>query len=302
MSDQKFNPIAGQPINLADGLRLILAPNPSPMTYWGTNTYILGDTSVAIIDPGPDDDDHLSAIIAAVGVDVISHIFVTHAHIDHSPLSRKLSEKTGALVYAYGPAEAGRSGIMQKLAKQGLAGGGEGIDANFIPDKRMATGDIITTDEWTLQALHTPGHIGNHLSLIWRDAVFTGDHIMGWASSLVSPPDGDLTDFMISCEKLAKIDAKVFYPGHGAPVVDPAGRIEWLIAHRKKREMQILNAICKEGLTTDQITRLIYIDVGPTLINAAKRNVFAHLVDLSQKGLIKAFPSLNSNAIFTLKN
>ena len=302
MSDKKLNPIAGQPINLADGLRLILAPNPSLMTYWGTNTYILGDTSVAIIDPGPDDDDHLTAIIAAVGVNVVSHIFVTHAHIDHSPLSRKLSERTGALVYAYGPAEAGRSEVMQKLANQGLAGGGEGIDTQFAPDKTMATGDIITTDQWTLQALHTPGHIGNHLSLIWRDAVFTGDHIMGWASSLVSPPDGDLTDFMISCEKLAKIDAKIFYPGHGAPVVDPAGRIKWLIAHRKKREAQILNAIRSEGLTTDQITRLIYVDVGSILINAAKRNVFAHLVDLSQKGLIKAFPSLNANAIFRLKN
>ncbi|MFT5650049.1 MAG: glyoxylase-like metal-dependent hydrolase (beta-lactamase superfamily II) [Yoonia sp.] len=302
MSDQEFNPVAGQPVNLADGLRLVLAPNPSPMTYLGTNTYILGQKTIAIIDPGPDDDDHLSAILATAGTGTITHIVVTHAHIDHSPLARRLSAKTGAPISAYGPAEAGRSAVMQQLAAQGLAGGGEGIDAAFSPDVIMASGDTITTDEWTLQALHTPGHIGNHISLIWGDAVFTGDHVMGWASSLVSPPDGDLTDFMESCEKLAQIDARIFYPGHGAPVTDPAERVAWLLAHRRGREAQILNALTPAGRTTDQITGLVYADVNPALMGAAKRNVFAHLVDLSQRGLITAHPSLQTDAIFSMRN
>ncbi|MCO4847520.1 MAG: MBL fold metallo-hydrolase [Yoonia sp.] len=302
MSDQEFTPVAGQPVRLTDELRLILAPNPSPMTYLGTNTYLLGQTSIAVIDPGPDDDDHLAAIHAAAGAGDISHIIVTHAHLDHSPLARRLSKQTGAPVYGFGHAAAGRSTVMQQLADQGLAGGGEGIDVDFAPDVIMASGDAVTTDEWTLKALHTPGHIGNHLSLIWGNAVFTGDHVMGWASSLVSPPDGDLTDFMMSCEKLAQIDAHIFYPGHGAPIIDPAHRIAWLIAHRRGREAQILNALTPVGLTADQITDMVYVDVNPALMPAAKRNVFAHLVDLSQRGLITAHPTLQTDAIFTAKN
>ncbi|MFT5867787.1 MAG: glyoxylase-like metal-dependent hydrolase (beta-lactamase superfamily II) [Gammaproteobacteria bacterium] len=302
MSDHEFDPVAGHPLQLARGLRLILAPNPSPMTYLGTNTYLLGNTSIAVIDPGPDDDDHLAAILAATHTGTISHIIVTHAHLDHSPLARRLSAHTGAPVHGYGPATAGRSTIMQRLADQGFAGGGEGIDSDFAPDVILSSGDCVSTDEWTLKALHTPGHIGNHLSLIWGDAIFTGDHVMGWASSLVSPPDGDLTDFMASCEKLAQIDARIYFPGHGAPVTIPSERIAWLVAHRRGREAQILDTLSPEGLTVDQITRAVYTDVKPALIAAAKRNVFAHLVDLQQRGLITACPDLQSDAIFAIEN
>ena len=302
MSDQEFNPVAGHPVHLADGLRLILAPNPSPMTYQGTNTYLLGHKSIAVIDPGPDNDEHLAAIHAAAGDGDISYIIVTHAHLDHSPLARRLSTQTGAPIYGYGPAVAGRSAIMQRLAGQGLAGGGEGIDVDFGPDVVIASGDCVITDEWTLEALHTPGHIGNHLCLIWGDTVFTGDHVMGWASSLVSPPDGDLTDFMSSCEKLARIDARIYFPGHGAPVTNPKERIAWLIAHRRRRETQILGTLTSVGKTVDQITLAVYKDVSPALIPAAKRNVFAHLVDLQQRGQITAHPDLQSDAVFTAKN
>lgn len=299
MTQGEFNPVAGQPLQLAQGLRMILAPNPSPMTYLGTNTYLLGDAQIGVIDPGPDDDAHLAAILAGAGQ--ITHIMVTHAHLDHSPLARRLSALTGAPIYGFGPAQAGRSAIMQRLAAEGLAGGGEGIDADFTPDITMATGDKISADDWSLTALHTPGHIGNHLSFIWNDAVFTGDHVMGWASSLVSPPDGDLTDFMASCDALGKIDASVYYPGHGAPVLDPAGRLNWLITHRRGREAQIIAAIGPQGATADQITKAVYADVPPTLIPAAKRNVFAHLIDLVQRDIVTAAPTLQIDAIFSAK-
>lgn len=301
MTSDEFNPIAGQPLQLAHGLRMVLAPNPSPMTYLGTNTYLLGDTQIGVIDPGPVNDMHLNAIMDAASSGTISHIIVTHAHLDHSPLARRLSALTGAPIYGFGPAHAGRSVVMQRLADQGLAGGGEGIDVEFTPDISIGTGDVIHADTWSLMALHTPGHIGNHLSFIWNDAVFTGDHVMGWASSLVSPPDGDLTDFMASCKALGKIDAKTYYPGHGAPVTDPAGRLNWLITHRRTREAQITNAIGPQGATADQITRIVYTDVTPALVQAAKRNVFAHLIDLVQRDIITVSPTLKIDAVFTAK-
>lgn len=298
MSDPNFNPVAGIPMPLAKGLRLILAPNPTPMTYLGTNTYLLGDADIAVIDPGPDDDAHLAAILRATDKGKITHIVVTHAHLDHSPLARRLSAQTGASVYGFGPASAGRSSVMQRLADQGLAGGGEGIDRDFSPDIGLSTGDKIITDDWTLQAIHTPGHIGNHLSFIWEGTVFTGDHVMGWASSLVSPPDGDLTDFMTSCKTLSAINAHVFYPGHGAPVTDPAGRLAWLVAHRKSREAQILAVLEQGDTTADNITQFIYADLSPALFMAAKRNVFAHLIDLTQRQHVAADPTLQIDAIF----
>ncbi len=302
MSETTFAPIAGVPLRLADDLRLILAPNPSPMTYWGTNTFLLGHKQIAVIDPGPDDNAHLEAIMAAVGAAQVSHIIVTHAHLDHSPLARPLSDLTGAPIYAFGPAHKGRSAIMQQLADQGLAGGGEGIDAAFIPDIVVADGEQINGADWSLTAIHTPGHIGNHICLTWGDAIFTGDHVMGWASSLVSPPDGDLTDFMQSCEKLKSYDARIFYPAHGAPIKQAPDRLNWLIDHRDARTSQILAAIDHQPREIDEITATVYHDVNPALLPAAKRNVFAHLVDLHQRGEITAKPALSTKAKFAKQN
>lgn len=285
---------------LEDGLRLVLAPNPSPMTNLGTNTYLLGTTQLCIIDPGPDDDAHLAALIAAIGNARVSDIVVTHNHLDHSPLARKLSTATGAKIHAFGTHLDGRSAIMTTLAAQGLAGGGEGIDTTFVPDMILADGDTLQGHDWQLTALHTPGHIGNHLSLLWNDAVFTGDHVMGWASSLVSPPDGDLTDFMLSCEKLREIPARIYYAGHGAPIHDPAARLDWLIAHRRQRESQILACLARNPATPHELTRAIYQDVPDGLFLAAQRNVFAHLVDLHQSGKIKASATLSIDAQYRL--
>ena len=249
-----------------NGIRCVLAPNASPMTYWGTNSYIVGEGQVAIIDPGPDDPTHLTALLDALEPgESVSHIFVTHSHVDHSPLARTLSAQTGAPVLAYGDSQAGRSSVMAKLVKQGMTDGGEGIDRDFSPDIKMQDGECVSGDSWALSAIWTPGHIGNHLCFAWGDRVFTGDHIMGWASSLVSPPDGDLTDFMASLHRLADHPARVYYPGHGAPVTDPASRRQWLIDHRLDREKSIIATLTAGPQTVRAITESIYVDTNPAL-------------------------------------
>lgn len=295
-----FNPPVGVAQQVAPGLRRILAPNPSPMTYRGTNTYVLGAKDLAVIDPGPASDAHLEAILDAVGPGQrISHILVTHTHLDHSPLSRPLAARTGAPVLAFGGPFAGRSPVMQRLAKSGLMGGGEGVDADFKPDQTLAHGDTVDGDGWQLRALHTPGHIGNHLSFAWEDACFVGDHVMGWASSLVSPPDGDLTDFMASCDTLERETWRVFFPGHGAPIGDPAARLAWLVAHRQGREAAILDALTQGSADAMTLARQIYTDTPAVLLDAAARNVLAHLVDLVGKSRVTPVGTLTAQAQFT---
>ena len=296
-----FNPQTGVPEVLEPGLRRILAPNPSPMTYRGTNTYLIGTQDLAVIDPGPKDARHLQAILDAVGPDQsISHILVSHSHLDHSPLARDLSDATGAPIYAFGGPVAGRSAVMAQLAKAGLAGGGEGIDQGFAPDICLADGDILRGSDWELEAIHTPGHLGNHLAFGWGDICFTADHVMGWASSLVSPPDGDLTDFMASCRRLAARSWRVFYPGHGAAIDDPAGRLDWLIAHRLMRETAILDILRKKAATAATLARTIYTETPAALLPAAERNVFAHLVDLTSQSRIQPVGQLSVDAQFQL--
>lgn len=297
-----FNPDAEIAIELEPGLRRILAANPSPMTYRGTNTYLLGNTSLAVIDPGPTLPDHLEAILAAVEPNQrITHIIVTHSHLDHSPLAAELSQRTDAPIYAFGGAKAGRSTVMTQLAAAGMAGGGEGIDSEFRPDITVADGAFITGDGWTLEVIHTPGHLGNHIALAWKDACFTADHVMGWASSLVSPPDGDLSDFMASCYRLRQRPWRVFHPGHGAPVFDPADRLDWLIAHRKSREAAILNGLAKSPATAQSLAQEIYTTTPASLLAAAERNTFAHLVDLIGKSQVEAIGNLAATARFQLR-
>lgn len=294
-----FNPQPGLAIELDPGLRRILAPNPSPMTFRGTNTYLIGSSGLAVIDPGPDSAPHLEAILAAVQPGQrITHIIVTHSHLDHSPLARGLSQATGAPVYAFGGAGTGRSAVMSELAASGLAEGGEGIDTGFAPDITVRDSDVIGGDGWELEVIHTPGHLGNHIALAWNDACFTADHVMGWASSLVSPPDGDLTDFMASCRRLRQRSWRVFHPGHGAPVTDPAGRLDWLIAHRQSREAAILQALGQAPATARALAEQIYTETPPALLKAAERNVFAHLVDLSGRGLAAPQETLSAAAVF----
>lgn len=299
MTDDAFNPLPGRPETLEPGLRRILASNPSPMTYRGTNTYLLGESRIAVIDPGPDVRAHLDAILSALAPgETVSHILVTHAHRDHSGLAPGLASATGAPVLAFGSALDGRSEAMQRLAATGLAGGGEGLDTTFEPDHRLTDGDRVDGGAWSLTALRTPGHAASHLCFAWGDAVFSGDTVMGWASTMVSPPDGDLTAFMASTERLRSLDARVFYPGHGAPVPRPADRCAWLLSHRRGRESAILAALPAEGLTPAAVTAIVYHDVAPPLLPAAERNVLAHLIDLVQRNLVVAHPAPAADAIY----
>ncbi|MEV8467853.1 MBL fold metallo-hydrolase [Fluviibacterium sp. DFM31] len=294
-------PVPGQAEDLAPGLRRVLAPNPSPMTFWGTNTYLLGDRDVAVIDPGPDSASHLEAILAVLRPGQrITRILVTHAHRDHAPLARALADRTGAPVLAYGPATSGRSAVMQRLVAEGFTGGGEGVDAGFQPDRCLPDGAQVTGAGWTLTAMWTPGHMGNHMAFVWNDAVFTGDLVMGWASSLISPPDGDLAAFLSSCHRLRALAPRILHPGHGLPVTDPAARIDWLIAHRHAREAQILAALPPQGIGLNALTHAIYDSETPAaLLPAAERNVLAHLIDLTTRGKVRATPGLSPEALFS---
>ncbi len=275
------------PLQLEPGLLRLLAPNPSPMTEAGTNSYLLGHDQVCIIDPGPDDPRHLRALLAAIDGRPVRGIVVTHAHRDHSALARALAAATRAPVLAFGDATSGRSPAMQRLAGAGI-GGGEGVDAGFAPDIQLRDGESLHGTGWSLRAFHTPGHFGNHLCLEWNGALFTGDLVMGWASSLVSPPDGDLTRFMRSCARMRNLAPRILYPGHGAPVVDAVDRIDWLIAHRRGREAQILAALSDGPASPDALTALIYADTPAALRPAAMRNILAHLIDLAERNVVTA--------------
>ena len=293
-------PTPGAAQELEPGVRCILAPNPSPMTLHGTNTYLLGNTDLAVIDPGPENSAHLAAILGAARGAKISAILVTHSHLDHSPLARSLAAETGAPVMAFGNSTAGRSAHMQAIAESGLAGGGEGVDPDFHPDIALADGQEISGDSWVLKALWTPGHFCNHMCFAAGDLVFTGDHVMGWASSMVSPPDGDLTAFMTSCARLAKRDDRVFYPGHGAPVHDPRERLSWLIAHRRRREAQILRALNSGPASATALAAEIYTEIPANLLPAARRNVLAHLIDLHIRKKVDSTGALSEHSEFAL--
>ena len=278
-----MKPEPGVMQQIEPGLRSVLAPNPSPMTHWGTNTFLLGEGEVAVIDPGPALPAHLAAILAALRPgERISHIFVTHAHLDHSPLARPLAEATGAEVLAFGDARAGLSPRMAGV--QGL-GGGEGLDLAFTPDRCLQDGEVVAGGTWALEVLHTPGHLGSHICLGWGDRLFTGDHVMGWAPSLVSPPEGDMTDYMASLARLAQRPWLRLYPAHGAAIEVPATRLRELITHRQSREALILQALTQprplEALLAD-----VYHDTAPALLPAARRNLLAHLLDLLHRNEI----------------
>ncbi|MGZ9812348.1 MBL fold metallo-hydrolase [Pseudoroseicyclus sp. H15] len=293
-------PEPGVAERVGPGVLRVLAPNASPMTFWGTNSYIVGETRLAVIDPGPDTPAHLAVLERAIGGRPVEAILVTHAHLDHSALAPALAARTGAPVLAYGDALAGRSAAMTRLAQSGRAGAGGGVDERFSPTFTLADGERLTGPDWELEALWTPGHFGNHLSFRLGEVIFTGDVAMGWASSVVSPPDGDVSHFLASCRRLASLSPARLLPGHGAPVERPAERLAWLIRHREERTAQILAALADGPMRPAEITSRLYGDIAWSLRGAAERNVFAHLVDLEEKSLVQAAPSLAPDATFIL--
>lgn len=279
------------------GLCRLVAPNPSPMTEAGTNSYVLGLTDVAVIDPGPDDPDHLAALEQVVAGRAVRAVIVTHSHLDHSPGAARIAERLHAPVLGFGRSDAGRSDVMRGL--EGLVGGGEGVDIAFVPDETLSDGARVTGDGWTLDALHTPGHMANHLSLHWRerDETFTGDTVMGWASTLISPPDGDLGQFMASLDRLEALNAKRFHPGHGMAIDTPSARCRELRHHRQGREAAILSALSTPRRIPDLVGQ-IYADTPSALHAAAARNLLAHLVHLEQTGRVGATPAIHPEAVW----
>jgi len=291
------------PETVAPSLRRILAPNPSPMTAEGTNTWLLGTRGLAVIDPGPDDPAHLATILAAVGPGQrITHIIVTHAHRDHSALAPALSRATGAPVLAFGDARAGRRPLMEDLARRRPSGSGEGVDTGFRPDRPVADGERITGDGWMLDVLHTPGHFGNHICLVRGDEIFSGDHVMGWSTSIVAPPDGDMAAYMASLDRLAQANGRRLYPGHGAPVEAPRARIDALRHHRHERAAAIARELGHGPAAAETLARAIYTDIPPVLLGAATANVFAHLIEMMELGQATPAGPLAIDMSFTLSN
>jgi glyoxylase-like metal-dependent hydrolase (beta-lactamase superfamily II) len=257
-------------------VRRITADNPSPYTFKGTGTYLIGRDRVAVIDPGPLQDDHLAALLRALDGVTISHILVTHTHIDHSPLAAGLKAATGAPVLAYGP--------HPSHGTEGELGG----DRGFVPDQRLADGDVVTGPGWTLEAIHTPGHASNHLCFALREeaSVFTGDHVMGWSTTVVSPPDGDMAAYMTSLDKLRRRSEKLYIPSHGPEIADGPGFTRALLGHRRQREAAILRRLEAGPAAIPEIVAQIYRDLDPRLVAAAGRSVMAHLIKLETESKV----------------
>lgn len=281
--DKTFDLPAGQVEEVMPGVRRLLADNPSPFTYKGTISYIVGRGKVAIIDPGPADDRHIAALLAAVRGETVTHIVVTHTHRDHSPAAAAVKAATGGIVVAEGPHRPARS--LRLGEAQRLEAGG---DLEFRPDQTMADGEYLAGSDWTLEAIATPGHTANHMAFAYRQArvVFVGDHVMAWSTSIVAPPDGAMRDYMASLHKIGQRTENVYLPGHGGPVRDAPSFVRHYIRHREGREASILHRLAKGPADIASIVRAVYIGIDPRLVGAASLSVLAHLEDLVDRGMV----------------
>lgn len=271
-------PPTGVPIPLEPLVTRVLAPNASPYTFTGTQTHLVGTSDLAVIDPGPDDAAHLTALLSAIADRPVRAVVITHHHRDHSPLSRALSEATGAPIVGAAP-----------VARTDGTAGDAAFDADYAPDRVMAEGDAVTGEGWTLRALATPGHTSNHLcfALPETGALFSGDHVMGWSTSIVSPPDGDMGDYLTSLEKLQTRDDRVYYPGHGEAVNAPQRLVRGMIGHRRQREGQLLRLLREGAAALPALTARAYGGLDARLLPAAERSVLAHLLDLERRALTR---------------
>ncbi len=259
-------------------VRRILAPNPSPFTFTGTQTFIIGHGEVAVIDPGPDDPAHVEALLAALGSESVTAILVTHTHRDHSPASRTLAAATGAPIIGCAPLAIADAGPRAD----------DSFDFDYAPDRVLEDGERSEGPGWTLEAVATPGHTSNHLcfALVEEGALFTGDHVMGWSTTIVSPPDGDMADYMRSLDLLLTRDDRLYYPTHGPAIETPRAHVQALIQHRRMREAQILEQIKAGERTIPAMVDALYREVDPALHPAAQRSVLAHLIDLQRRGRV----------------
>lgn len=280
--DLDFSPAPDRAVAVSPLVRRIVAANPSPFTFTGTCSYIVGRGTVALIDPGPARPEHVEALLRAVSGETVSHIVVTHTHMDHSPGARLVREATGAPIVGCGPHFASRP--LADGEANTMEGSG---DRDHAPDLQMRDGDAITGPGWTLEAVATPGHTANHLAfaLPEEESLFSADHVMAWSTTIVGPPDGSMTDFMASLEKLRARSERLYWPGHGGPVRDPQRYLRALIGHRRAREASILTRLRAGDRHIGQIVPAIYPTLKPQLLRAAALSTFAHLEDLVGRGL-----------------
>ncbi|MGR9273719.1 MBL fold metallo-hydrolase [Rhizobium leguminosarum] len=283
--DLAFEPAYGQAVPVVSGVERVTVNNPGPFTFFGTNSYIVGSSSVAVIDPGPEDEAHFQALMAVLAGRAVTHIFVSHTHRDHSPLARRLQAATGAVTVGQGPhrpARPLRDGEINPFS--------ESSDLSFVPDITLGDGETLSGDGWSLSAVLTPGHTANHaaFALEGRDILFSGDHVMAWSTSIVAPPDGSMADYMESLERLMKREDRLLLPGHGGPVTEPSTFLRALKAHRLRREQAVLARVQAGDTQIAEMVKVIYRDTDPKLHGAAALSVLAHIEDLLERGEIAA--------------
>jgi len=281
--DLDFRPAHGEAVPVAENVQRITVNNPGPFTFHGTNTYIVGCGSVAVIDPGPEDEAHFRALMAALKGREVTHIAVSHTHRDHSPLARRLKEATGAIIVGEGPHCAARplhEGETNPFA--------ESSDMTFAPDIALADGERIEGDGWSLIAVATPGHTANHMAfaLDGPGILFSADHVMAWATSIVAPPDGAMADYLTSLDKLLARDERLYLPGHGGPVTEPGSFVRALKAHRKMRERAVIERLRAGERRIPDMVKVIYASTDPRLHGAAALSVLAHIEDLVEQGRV----------------
>ena len=265
-------------------VRRVMADNPGPFTFKGTISYIVGKGNVAVVDPGPDDPKHIGALLDAVRNETVTAIFVTHTHRDHSPAVPAIKAATGATVYAEGPHRAARPLHIGEYNPLDAS-----ADRDFRPDVALKDGEVVAGDGWSIEAVATPGHTANHMSYALKDknVLFAGDHVMGWSTAIVAPPDGSMSDYMASLQKLAKRSETLYFPGHGPAIREAARFVNAYILHRKAREAAILNRLAKGDTDIPSVVRAIYVGLDPRLTGAAGLSVLAHLEDLTARGIVE---------------
>ena len=260
---------------LEPGIARVLAHNPSAFTYYGTQTYVLGEAEVAVIDPGPDIPEHLGALEQAIAGRSVVAIVCTHTHRDHSPASRPLAQATGAPIVGCAPLAMDGTGLEA------------GFDRDYAPDRVLEDGEALEVDGRTITAVATPGHTSNHLCFAYGDALLSGDHVMGWSTTVVVPPDGNMADYIASLDKLRQRGDRVYYPAHGPAVTNPQQYVRHLIGHRMQREKQILRLVGEQPREIPDIVANAYPGLDPRLVAAAGGSVLAHLLDLERRGLVE---------------
>ncbi|WP_137390011.1 MBL fold metallo-hydrolase [Rhodoligotrophos defluvii] len=293
--EMEFTPGAAQQVSPL--IRRLVAPNPSAFTYKGTNTYIVGRGTVAVIDPGPDDDEHFAALMRALDGETVSHIVVSHTHRDHSPLAARLKAATGAPTVAFGPHGAGRVGEAVASGSVQLDASG---DTDFLPDQRIRHGEVIDGKGWHLQAVFTPGHTSNHMAFALPEekALFSADHVMAWSTSVIAPPDGNMADYMASLRLLLDRDDEIYWPGHGPEKKDPRPFVRAFIAHRQMREQAILARIEAGDRKVMDVVKKVYSSVDPKLHPAAAMSALAHVEHLIHLGKVARNGPLGLDAEF----